>query len=123
MSSKDWTIETLKPANALLERTIKQLTEEDGEDDAEEMTVSDEMGEYIDEIIDLLLADYDVTDDEAWEFISSVIADFESEEALPAYPEEEASDEEIQAWLDAAKEVGLADAVMSAANDASNEEE
>jgi hypothetical protein len=84
-------------------------------------TVDDDIIAYIDGIVASMLELYEMTEDEAYDFISEVAAAMADAGMLPETPEEDDPNAIKAEWLGTAKTIGFAAEVMSAAEEASSE--
>lgn len=88
-----------------------------GELDAlNDTTIADDVDAYFNEMIDQLTANYDVSDDEAMDFIFDVADEMAEEGLLPEMPDDD-DDEALAAWLGTAKTAALHIHVAEAARE------
>lgn len=108
----------VKMRNALLaEADIQHGDSEAGEGGAENVTdVFDNFDNYIVGIVDLILAEYDMDEEEAVNFVFDVASSLEEDGSLPPIPDME-SEESVDAyakWLGAAATMQFGHLVMAA---------
>lgn len=77
---------------------------------------------YLTDIVDSLVAEYEVDDEEAFEFVISVADEMAASGDLPELPSEDDEDDAQSEWLGAATTVGFAAVVMEVAAEAAAEE-
>lgn len=91
------------------------------EADEEDGNINDQIDMLLSGIVDALLEEYDLDEEEAFDFVLDV-ADVAAEEGmLPYLPDEDASDEELAAWYGQATTAGFTDMVLEAASDSAEE--
>lgn len=82
-----------------------------------ESDVWEAMEGLMNEVLDALVADYDNSEDEFLDLIFMVADDLAAEGKLPAFPEDDASDEAVAEWLGKARTVGFTKCVLKAAQE------
>jgi hypothetical protein len=89
-----------------------------GELEAENVSEANEkVDTYLLDCVEALMGEYDIEEEDAWDFVFSV-ADMAAEEGLlPELPEEEDTDEALINWLGKAGTVGFKALVLQAAGD------
>lgn len=91
---------------------------EPGDGEAENITdVEDALDLYLNSMISKLEAEYDFEEDDAIGLVFDVIDELGEEGLLPPFPEDDATDEMLAAWMGKAKSVGLQARVIEAANE------
>lgn len=80
-------------------------------------TAWDSYDAYFGEIIDSLMATYEVSEDDAVDLIYDVLDEMIEEGLIEEMPEDESPEEEVAVWLGKAKSVGLHIAVGEAAKE------
>jgi hypothetical protein len=91
---------------------------EPGDGEAANLTdVEDALDLYLNAMIGKLEQDYDFDEDTAIGLVFDVIEELGEEGLLPPFPEEEATDEMLAAWMGKAKSVGLQARVIEAATE------
>lgn len=81
---------------------------EPGELEAENPTdVNDAMNMYLDSAVERLMGEFDMSEDDAIEFIFDCADEMAEDGDLPPLPEDEAPDQEISMWLGKANSVGF----------------
>lgn len=89
---------------------------EPGDGEAENVTdVEDALDLYLNAMISKLEAEHEFDEDSAIGLVFDVIDELGEEGLLPPFPEEDATDEMLAAWMGKAKSVGLQARVIEAA--------
>jgi len=116
--------------NAVLEEIRSKLEEQvamhsdgsAGAGEAENVTdIEDAFDLYLTGIMDALLADFDISEDDAMDFMFSVFDALAEEGMLPPFPDETAPEDQVASWLGTAKSVGAAMHVQQAAEEAAED--
>jgi hypothetical protein len=77
---------------------------------------------YVNDLIDDLLELYEISEDEAIDFIFEVADDLAAEGKMPEIPTEEGDAKAVAAWVGAAGTIGFERMVLDAAEEAASEE-
>jgi hypothetical protein len=110
-------VEINKSLDALrLKVEAEEAEAEPGEGEAENPSDAwNAMESYLNEVLDALLADYEMTDDEALDFVFSVADDLAAEGKLPEFPDDNAEETSVSEWMGKATTMGFQQEVMKAA--------
>ncbi len=76
--------------------------------------IADAVLSYLGDIVDSLMENFEVDEEEAFDFLFEIAAAMAEDGALPEMPEED-DDEGMAEWLGAAKTAGFAQEVLAAA--------
>lgn len=114
--------------SGLLEQMRTQLVAEQGwnpalEADSDQMDGDEVFDAYLSDLLDVLMADYDVSDEDALDFVFSVADEQVEAGTLPPIPDDDADAGAVVEWVEAAKAAGLEAAVMAAAEESAEEAE
>jgi hypothetical protein len=99
-----------QPANS----TAKNASAGDGGAD-NPTDVNDAMNMYLTNVVDRLMAEFEMSEDDAIEFVFSMSDELAEEGDLPPMPEDEAADQEVSIWLGKANSLGFTGYVLGRA--------
>lgn len=85
--------------------------------------VQDELDGFLLDIKDGLVQHYEIEPDEALDYVFDTADELAANEELPAFPDDDAPDEDVVAWLNAAKSMGFAQYVADSAEEENGEVE
>ena len=89
---------------------------EPGELEAENPSdVWEAMESYLNDILDALTADYELSDGDALDFVFSVADELSEAGKLPEFPDDSADEDTVADWMGKAQTMGFQQAVMKAA--------
>lgn len=93
---------------------------EAGDGGAENVSdAQDALDKYLADIADQLTTEFEVSDDDAWDFIGQVASECEDEGELPPMPDYESPDADATLWLGKATSILFAGRVLKTARDQS----
>lgn len=79
-----------------------------GDNEADNPTdVNDAMNMYLDSAVERLMGEFDMSEDDAIEYIFDCADEMAEDGDLPPIPEDEAMDQEVSIWLGKANSVGF----------------
>lgn len=98
-------------------------TEQDDNSDVIPNDILSDVECYLQGVVDALLDEFESSEDDAVEFMFDVIDDLVEDGVILDFPGENASDEDVDSWLEAAKDAGLQGYVIAAAEVSSEDDE
>jgi hypothetical protein len=90
--------------------------EEPGEGSASNSSdAEDVLDLYLDAIVERLLEEFEISEDDAYDFVFACADELAEEEDLPEMPDDAASDQDVAVWVGQAKTLGFVGYVLGRA--------